>query len=188
MRFQRTALFLLLSAAAVAAQGANLDFNLASNAAAVDYTANLTESGLEGDLLYLHHTNKVDIGAAGLDLVGNASPVGSPLLFGVGAKLFYIDPKGVTGSSGSALGVGAHVRYTWPTYNRFILGGQLYYAPNIVSFQNVSHFMLVSVDAGYEVLRNADVYVGYRHVTASFNGSQDVTLDTSFVLGLNLTF
>ena len=187
MRFQRTALFLLLSGAVAAAQGANLDFNLASNAAAVDYTANLTESGLEGDLLYLHHTNKVDVGAAGVDLVGNASPVGSPLLFGVGAKLFYINPKGGQGS-GSALGVGAHVRYTWPTYNRFALGGQLWYAPNIVSFQNVSHFMLVSVDAGYEVLRNADVYVGYRHVTGSFNGSQDVTLDTSFMLGLSLTF
>ena len=187
MRFQRTALFLLLSAAAVAAQGANLDFNLASNAAAVDYTANLTESGLEGDLLYLHHTNKVDIAAVGVDLVGNASPVGSPLLFGVGAKVFAINPKGGQGD-GSAVGVGAHVRYTWPTYNRFILGGQLYYAPNIVSFQNVSHFMLASVDAGYEVLRNADVYVGYRHVTGSFNGSQDVTLDTSFMLGLSLTF
>ena len=187
MRFQHTALFLLLSTAACAAQGANLDFNLASNAVAVDYTANLTESGLEGDLLYLHHTDKVDIGAAGLDLVGNASPVGSPLIFGVGAKLFYLNPKGGEGS-GSALGVGTHVRYTWPDYNRFVLGGQLYYAPNIVSFQNVSHFMLVGVDAGYEVLRNADVYLGYRHVTASFNGSQDVTLDTSFMVGLNLTF
>ena len=187
MRSQRIACFLLLSAAAFAAQGANLDFNLASNAAAVDFTTNLTESGLEGDLLYLHHTNKVDIGAAGVDLVGNASPVGSPLLFGVGAKLFYINPKGGQGS-GSAVGVGAHVRYTWPSYNRIILGGQLYYAPNIVSFQNVSHFMLVSVDVGYEVLRNADVYVGYRHVTGSFNGSQDVTLDTSFMIGMNLTF
>lgn len=188
MRFQRTALFLLLSAATVAAQGANnLDFNLASNAAAVDFTANLTESGLEGDLLYIHHTNKVDIGAAGLDLVGNASPVGSPLLFGVGAKVFFINPKAGEGS-GSAVGVGAHVRYTWPTYNRFVLGGQLYYAPNIVSFQNVSHFMLASVDAGYEVLRNADVYVGYRYVTGSFNGSPSVTLDTSFMVGMNLTF
>ena len=187
MRFQRTALFLLLSGAVAAAQGANLDFNLASNAAAVDYTTNLTESGLEGDLLYLHHTNKVDIGAAGVDLVGNASPVGSPLLFGVGAKLFYINPKGGQGS-GSAAGVGAHFRYTWPTYNRFTLGGQLWYAPNIVSFQNVSHFMLVSVDAGYEVLQKGTVYVGYRHVTGSFNGSQDVTLDTSFMVGMNLTF
>lgn len=187
MRFQRTGLFLLLAATAFSAQAANLDFNLGSNAAAVDYTASLTDSGLEGDLLYLHHTNKVDIGAAGVDLVGNASPVGSPLIFGMGGKLFYLNPKNGEGS-GSALGVGAHFRYTWPTYNRFILSGELYYAPNIVSFQNVDHFMLVGVSAGYEVLRNADVYVGYRHVSASFNGSQDVTLDTSFMLGLNLTF
>jgi len=69
-----------------------------------------------------------------------------------------------------------------------VLGGELYYAPNIVSFQNVDHYMQVSVRAGYEVLRNADVYVGYRHVSASFDGSQGVTLDSSFVLGMNLTF
>ncbi len=187
MRFQRIALFLTLAAAASAAQSANLDFNLATNAAAVDYTANLTDTGLEGDLSYLHHTDKVDIAAAGVDLTGNASPVGSPLIFGVGGKLFYIDPKG-TGSSGSALGIGAHFRYTWPDYNRFVLGGELYYAPNIVSFQNVDHYMQVSVRAGYEVLRNADVYIGYRHVSASFDGSAGVTLDSSFVLGMNLTF
>jgi len=94
MRFLHIALFLMLAAAASAAQSANLDFNLATNAAAVDYTANLTDTGLEGDLSYLHHTDKVDIAAAGVDLTGNASPVGEPLIFGVGGKLFYIDPKG----------------------------------------------------------------------------------------------
>ena len=187
MRLLRAGLFTILAASACTAQAGDLDFNLGSNAAAIDYTANLTGSGLEGDLSFLHHSDRVDIGAAGVDLVGNASPVGSPLIFGVGAKLFYISPKGGI-SNGAAVGVGAHFSYTWPTYNRFVVSGDLYYAPSIVSFQNVDRYLQFGVNAGYEVLRNADVYIGYRHVTAAFNGSQDLTLDSTFMVGMNLTF
>jgi hypothetical protein len=191
MWFRPAVFALLLTTAAGTAQAGNLDVNLASNAAAIDFTSQLTDSGLEGDIGYLHHTDVADIAAAGLDLVGNASPVGSPLLFGVGGKLFYVDPKDPNTSSGSAVGLGFHFRYTWPDYNRFGIGGELYYAPSIVSFQNVSRYLQTGVRAEYEVLRNADVYVGYRYISAGFtNGSQNgaLTLDSSFVIGMSLTF
>jgi YfaZ precursor len=187
MRFLRLSLFLALVSAAFATSAANIDFNLASNAAAVDFTTNLTETGLEGDLGYLHHTGKVDIADAGLDLTGNASPVGSPLIFGVGAKAFFISPKTVN-ENGLAVGVGAHFRYTWPTYNRFAIGGELYYAPNIVSFRNTDRYLQAGVRAAYQVLRNADVYVGYRYITAAFGGGSSITLDSSLMVGMSLTF
>ncbi len=191
MKFQRAGLFLVLASTAIAVQGANLDFNLASNAVAVDYTASLTETGLEGDLSYLHHSDRADIAAAGVDLVGNASPVGSPLIFGVGAKAFFISPKSTPvtpNDNGLAVGVGAHFRYTWPTYNRFAIGGELYYAPSIVSFQNADRYLQFGARAAYQILRNADAYIGYRHISAAFNGGANVTLDSSFVVGLSLTF
>ena len=187
MRLKHAGLFLVLASAAFAARGANLDFNLASNALAVDYTASLTDTGLEGDIGYLHHTDRVDIADVGLDLKGNASPVGSPLIFGVGGKFFYISPKG-TSSNGEVIGIGAHFRYTWPTYNRFAIGGELYYAPSVVSFGDADRYLQYGVRAAYEILRNADVYVGYRHVSAAFNGSPNVTLDSSIVVGMSLTF
>lgn len=189
MRF-RPAILAILFLAATGAQAGNLDVNLASNAAAIDFTAQLTDTGLEGDLSYLHHTDIVDIAAVGLDVVGNASPVGSPLIFGIGGKAFVIDPKGTNTSSGIAAGLGAHFRYTWPDYNRFGIGGELYYAPNIVSFQNVDHYLQFGLRAEYEVLRNADVYVGYRYISAAFGTPSDGThtLDSSFVLGMSLTF
>lgn len=191
MWFRPAVFVLLLATAAGTAQAGNLDVNLAANAAAVDFTTQLTDSGLEGDLSYLHHTDAVDIAAVGLDLVGNASPVGSPLIFGIGGKLFFVDPKDPNTSTGSAVDLGAHFRYTWPDYNRFGIGGQLYYAPGIVSFQNLDHYLQFGVRAEYEVLRNADVYLGYRYISAAFkNGSQSgtLTLDSSFVVGMSLTF
>lgn len=187
MRLLQAGLLVALTSLGAAAQASNLDVNLASNAASIDYTASLTTTGLEGDVGYLHHTDKVDIADLGLHLVGNASPVGSPLIFGVGGKFFYISPKN-SSSNGEAVGLGAHFRYTWPSYNRFAIGGEFYYAPKIVTFGDADRYFEFGARAAYEVLRNADVYVGYRHISAAFNGSSDVTLDSSFIVGLSLTF
>ena len=180
------ALFALLVAATFGAQANNLDFNLGGNAVAVDYSASLTNTGLEGSLGYIHHTSKVDIGSLGLGLVGNASPVGSPMIFKVGGKLVLISPK--NGNNGTALALGANFHYVWPSYNRFAIGGEFYYAPNIVSFRNTDRYMEFGVRAGYSILRNAEVYVGYRHISAAFAGTGNLTLDNTFMAGLSLTF
>jgi hypothetical protein len=188
MRLYRIALFLALATAACASQAANtLDFNLASNAVAAEFSTNLTDTGLEGSLGFLHHSNRVDLFDVGADLVGNASPAGSPLIFGVGGKFFYISPKNGVGN-GEALAVGAHFRYTWPYFNRFAVGGELYYAPSIVAFQSADRFWEGRLTANYQILRNADAYVGYRYVSAAFNGSSNVTLDSSIIVGLSLSF
>jgi hypothetical protein len=187
MRLHRIALFLALASAVCGAQAADtLDFNLASNAVAADFSTSLTETGVEGSLGFLHHTDRVDLFDAGLDVVGNASPVGSPLIFGVGGKFFYISPKGE--DNGEALAIGAHFRYTWPYFNRFAIAGELYYAPNIVAFQSADRFWEGRLTANYQILRNADAYMGYRYVSASFDGRPSATLDSSVILGISLTF
>ena len=187
MRLTRAAvLFLALAPMAFATWAADVDFNLASNAVAGDFTTSLTDTGLQGTLGFMHHTDRADLFDAGADLVGNASPVGSPLIFGIGAKFFYISPKG--GDNGEALGVGGHFRWTIPSYNRFAVGAEVYYAPNIVSFQSVDRFWESRVTANYQVLRNADAYVGYRYVSASFDGHPAATLDSSVIVGFQLSF
>ncbi|MGH8372644.1 MAG: YfaZ family outer membrane protein [Gammaproteobacteria bacterium] len=187
MQYLRAGLFALLAVLTFGANADNLDVNLGSNAAMVSYSANLTNSGLEGSLGYLHHTDSVDIGSVGLGLVGNASPVGSPLLFGVGGKALFISPK-YGSENGVAIGLGAHFHYVWPSYNRFAIGGELYYAPSIVSFNHADRYLEFGVRAGYSVLRNAEIYVGYRHVSAAFTNTSNVTLDNTFMAGLTLTF
>jgi hypothetical protein len=187
MLYFRAGLFVLLAALTIGAKADDLDVNLGSNAAQVGYSASLTNSGLEGSLGYLHHTNLVDIGSVGLGLVGNASPVGSPLLFGVGGKALFISPQN-SSENGVAIGLGAHFHYVWPSYNRFAIGGELYFAPSIVSFNHADRYLEFGVRAGYSVLRNAEIYVGYRHVSAAFSGTSNITLDNTFMAGLSLTF
>lgn len=190
MILRNACLFVVLATIAVAAQANNLDINLGSNAAAVNFSTSLTSTGLEGDLGYLHHTNQVDIGSAGLMVVGDANPAGSPLIFAVGGKLFFISPKQNNLGNGTVLGLGGRFNYTWPSYNRFKIGGELYYAPSITSFNNADRYLQYSVNAGYEILHNAELYVGYRHISAAFNNpnTSTLTLDSTFMVGLNLTF
>lgn len=186
MRLTRAALFLVLAAAAGSAGAANLDFNLASNAVEADFSSNLTDTGLEWTAGYLHHSDRADVGDVGLDLVGNASPAGSPLIFGLGGKFFYVAPNHI--DNGEALGVGAHARYTWPYFNRFAIAGELYYAPSIVSFQNVDRFWEGRLTLNYQVLRQGDVYIGYRRVEAAFGNGPSAVLDSSFIVGMSLNF
>lgn len=190
MPLRRTGLlmvFVFAMCAAFTAHANDLNINLGSNAASINYAASLTSSGLQGEFGYLHHTDSVDIGSAGLMVVGNSNPVGSPFLFAIGGKLFFISPKQYSGN-GTVLGLGGHFNYTWPTYNRFTIGGELYYAPKIVSFNNADRYFQYGVNAGYEILRNAELYVGYRHISAAFTGTSTVTLDSTFMVGLNLSF
>jgi len=188
MMLRSTGLFLVLAAAAFAVQANNLDINLGSNAASVNFSTSLTSTGLEGDLGYLHHTDQVDIGSAGLMVVGDSNPAGSPFIFAVGGKVFFISPKQNNVGNGTVLGLGGRFNYTWPSYNRFKIGGELYYAPSIASFNNADRYLQYSVNAGYEILHNAELYVGYRHISAAFTNTSTLTLDNTFMVGLNLTF
>jgi YfaZ precursor len=188
MNLRTAAILVLLSGATFAVQANNLDLNLGSNAAAVDFSANITTTGLVGDLGYLHHTDQVDIGSAGLQVMGDSNPAGSPFIFAVGGKLFFISPKQNNVGNGTVLGLGGRFSYTWPSYNRFKIGGELYYAPNIVSFNNADRYLQYSVNAGYEILHNADLYVGYRHISAAFTNTGTITLDNTFMVGFNLSF
>jgi hypothetical protein len=187
MLLRSTTLFIALVTAAFTVQANNLDINLGSNAASINYYTSLTNTGLEGDIGYLHHTDSVDIGNVGLLVVGNSNPVGSPFIFAVGGKLFFISPKQNYGN-GTVLGLGGRFNYTWPSYNRFTIGGELYYAPNITSFNNANRYLQYGVNAGYEILRNAELYVGYRHISAAFTSTSTMTLDSTFMVGLNLSF
>jgi YfaZ precursor len=187
MMLRSAGLLVVLAIAAFAVQANNLDINLGSDAASVNYSTSITNTGLVGDLGYLHHTDRVDIGSAGLMVVGDSNPAGSPFIFAVGGKVFFISPKQNLGN-GTVLGLGGRFNYTWPSYNRFKIGGELYYAPNIVSFNNADRYLQYSVNAGYEILHNAELYVGYRHISAAFTHTSTLTLDNTFMVGFNLSF
>jgi hypothetical protein len=187
MKALRLAAIAALALLGTTAWAGSLDLNLSGSAARIEYAQAVTPSGLEGDVSYMHNQDEGDVAGIGLHLVDLANSGSDPLQVGVGGRLFFINPKGPN-SNGTALGVGGFVRYTLPQYNRVALSGHAYFAPSIVSFGDADRFFEYAFRVEYNVLRQANVYVGYRHVSADFAGLPTLTMDTGLHVGLRITF
>lgn len=182
-----------------ATQASSLDLNLSDDAVFARFATPINNTGLEADVSFLHHEEDGEpdrnIAAVGFHLVADAAQGVTPFQVGIGAKLFFLDATVV---EGGALGVGGHVRYTFPSYNRFAIAGNLYYAPDITSFGDTTKYLQFGIRAEYEILRQANVYLGYRRATAEFDftdagtpglpGEDDVTLTDGVFFGFSILF
>lgn len=184
---------LCLGAAVFPAYADSIDFNLSDDAFSALYSNQLTRTGRnsalvgQAGILYrkdAYGDHDVLVPGIGLLVTGNA---GTPNVHaGVGARLVYIN---ISSRNGMALAPGGRIHYSLPFYNRIGLGGHVYYAPNVVSTNDVDNYLAYGIRVDYEVLRNARVYAGYRQVKADFSGPGGYRdLDTGFHFGLHLFF
>jgi hypothetical protein len=164
-----------------------LDLNVNNKAARVTLDFDLSNN-LVVDGSWFHHQDKGDVFGAGLHLTGAATGGRDPLQAGLGGRLLRIDSKAAGRDDGMALPIGGFVNYTLPDYNRFVIGGSIYYAPDVLSFGDVSKYWEYNAWAGYSVLRQGQVYLGLRGIRADFKNSPSVTLDTGLHVGLRLRF
>jgi hypothetical protein len=176
---------LACSPLAVAANGVDLNINNKAVRVTVDFelTNNLL---LDGNWYY--HQDRGNIFGAGFHVTGAATGGPHPLYAGLGGRLFWIDSDVAARDNGMALPLGGFVTYTLPDYDRFTLGGSLYYAPDVLSFGDVDSYREYNVWGAYSVLRQGQVYLGVRGIKAGFSGSPDVTFDTGLHFGLRLRF
>ena len=176
---------LLLSPAAGAT---TLDLNVNDDAARLTLIWPLPgDSILELDGGWLHDQDRGDVAHVGVHLTGAASAEPNPVLGGLGVRLAYLDADG-SSATGTALGIGGFLRYALPNYNRINLGAHLYFAPDVLSFGDADQYREVGLRIGYNFLRDADVYLGYRNVKGKFDDFPDVTFDTGLHLGVRLSF
>jgi hypothetical protein len=175
--------FLGMFAHAPAAPALSLDLNLSDDAAEFKLGSVSRGGILETQFSWLHEQDRGDLLGLGLHMVDDANPGGSPLRIGIGGRLLAIDTPG---PDGMALAVGGHFRYTLPGMNRLGLGGELYYAPSIVSGGDLERHLQWALRAEYQILRQANLYAGYRRVRPNFG--QTVTFESGMHVGLRLDF
>lgn len=178
---------LFLGAGHAAAE--SIDFNLNDDAARLTFSWDARDNKLTFDAGWLHQQDTGDVAHLGLHLVDFAASGPAAPEVGIGGKLFYIDGKTLPSSSqGGAVGLGGFFRYNFPQADRFGVRGQLYFAPDVVAFGDVSGYFEASIGLTYDVLRDADIYIGARYVKAEFDNSPDLTMDTGVHIGLRLQF
>lgn len=179
-----------VAAAALAsapASAAELDLSLNDDAARLTYAWDIAADNLRLDAGWLHHQDRGDVINVGLHLEGAASSGNNPVIGGLGGKVFYIDPDG-TSLDAVVLGVGGFLRYTLPRYNRFNLYAHAYFAPDVLAFGDGDRYQEVEARIGYNVLRDADVFIGVRYANIEFDPAGDLTMDNGLNVGIQLRF
>lgn len=183
------ALGLCLLTGLASAQSADraLDINLNDDAVRLGFAWPPGGANYRTDLGYLHNQDRGDIVHAGFHLVDAAANSGTPLTAGLGMRLVYTNTDTVD-FDGISLALGGFFRYTLPNANRFNIGGAVYYAPDVVSFGDQSEYYEVGLRFGYNVIRDADVYIGIREIKAEYDDAGRFEFDSAVHVGFEFRF
>lgn len=180
-------LFVSMVSAAAGAQTFNIAFN--------DSSAQLGYGFLVGGSSYGRNEFKVDflfndedvymvdVGLQVFDEVGSKA---QGLTAGLGGKL-YGATLGDADRDMIVLGVGGMVRYALPQIRRLIIGGDLYYAPPIISFIDAEGFYEAAARLEFELLPTASIYLEYHKITMQDN-DRDRDLNKGGRLGVEISF
>lgn len=168
--------------------GMTLDLNLSDDAAEFKYATPTATDKLELQVGWLHEEQNGDLAHVGLHMVDDALPGSDRLDIGIGGRLFAMEVAGDTAPDGAGLAVGGYFRYTFPRMDRLGVGGELYYAPSVVSSGDLESHAQWAVRGEYQILRQANVYLGYRRVRPEFEDGGSVTFESGLHVGLRLDF
>ena len=66
--------------------------------------------------------------------------------------------------------------------------GGLHYAPSILAFGDSDDLTSLELRGSYRVIRNAEVFAGYRYLNTDFDGRGDLNLDEGVMAGMKIFF
>lgn len=167
-----------------------LDINLSGDAAKISFIRPLPPEGLEAGAGVLRHNDDGEILEAELHLVDRPEPGRDALVLGIGGKLPLVMDD-ARDADGSALAIGGKLRWTLPNYNRAAVAGSLYYAPSATSLSDLDGYEEYSLRGEFQILEDANVYLGYRHIELSYDGDgfgADREFEEGIYAGFNVNF
>jgi hypothetical protein len=185
MRIYLSLLGLALCCAQAVADEVDLSFN--ADAARLQYMRDLRSLTLNLDAGWLHHTDNGNVVHAGLHLADMASGGNNPLKAGLGGRLVYTNGD-LSDQDGFAVPIGGYLRYTPQRFNRVSIAGQVYFAPNVLSLGDMEKYEEYTFRVGYNLMREADIYIGARYVKGEYKKARDARYDTGMNMGITLRF
>ncbi|MFZ5601825.1 MAG: YfaZ family outer membrane protein [Pseudomonadota bacterium] len=169
-----------------ASQAHTLDLGINNDAVALDYSGQLPKSELNLGGGFLHHKDNGDAYYASL-FVADSVNKESGLLAGLGARFYFLDAdEGST--DGKSLALGGFLNWDLPSVPNLSLRGDLYYAPDVLSFDDIENFADVSARVQYRVIEQAWVYLGYRRLMLEDELSRDFNLEEGGFVGMLIWF
>ena len=175
----------LLSGPCLAAGG---DINVNGESARLTVDFPLPNRNVLIDGSWLYRRGKANIFSVGGYLTGKAAGGNRPLTAGVGTRFYYMHYDAGPSQDSSNLSLGGFVRYQFPTLDRLGVGANLFYAPSVLSFGDSDDFYEVGTWVGYQIIRDAEVYLGWRRIGSDLDQGGDTVVDTGVHIGLRARF
>ncbi|HLT64303.1 MAG TPA: YfaZ family outer membrane protein [Pseudohongiella sp.] len=174
----------LLAVGAVNAH--TLDLAINDDAVGFDFTTQIPKSELNLGAGLLHHQDLGDAFYGSLFVADNVNKQ-SGILAGIGARYYFIDADEID-QDGTALGIGGFMNWDVPGVPNLSLRGDLYYAPDVLSFGEVEKFVDFSGRVQYRLIEQAWVYLGYRRAKVSPEEGNNQNIDEGAMIGVMVWF
>jgi hypothetical protein len=182
----------LLTAAALPAHAETFDLNINDSAVAAQFNGPLSQLFNTSDGEYqiggLYSSDRHDVTKlhAGVLLTGDAGAQDAKLTAGIGVRGNYVDAWHQYSGGGAEIGGQFDLRFAG--FERLGFQGNIWYQPDVLGLGDIESELEWALTADYQILRNADVYVGYRKVSLDTGHHGLNTYDNGAIFGLRLTF
>ena len=187
MNIKHLALPTLVAMSPLAAYaGGEIDFALSNNSIRLEHDAVLVGTGayLSTGFLYSEDDNNWAL-TAGFNAV-DATLANKELIGGIGFKGMALSTSYSDLSVG--IGIGGFLRWQPDVMNGLGLEGQGYYAPNILSFGDLTDVYEVVARVTYKVLPQAKAFVGYHVLSGQYENNKSEDVDATFHIGFRITY
>lgn len=187
MSFSRPLIAIAIASMTVTfAQADTLDLAISNDAISLDFTTQIRKSELNVGAGALHHKDNGDILYGSLFVADNVNKH-SGILAGLGGRFYFIDAD-QTDEDGTALGLGGFVNWDIPTVPNLSLRGDLYYAPNMLTFGEFDSFYDFSARIQYRIIERAWVHAGYRRAEVGPKDGRDQNIEEGGFAGMMIWF
>lgn len=167
-----------------ATAGGSLDFSLSNDSVRLEHEAVRAGTGahITTGAVYSEESEAYAI-SAGFNAV-DATMANKEMIGGIGFKAFAFDAREL----GFAVGVGGFLRWQPDFMNGLGTEAQLYYAPDILSFNDTTGFQEVIARVTYKVLPQARVFVGWHDIAGYYAEGGISKVDNTFNLGFRMNY
>jgi hypothetical protein len=169
------------------ASAEQIDLSFNADAVRLQYIHEFQNNNLNLDAGWLYNSDKGNVLHVGLHLKDLASGGTNPITAGVGARIVYTDGD-LSNQKGTAVPVGGFVRWSPRSLDRLFVSGDIYFAPSILSIGDMDQYEEYAIRVGYNITREADVYLGARYIKGEYKDAKSAVYDNGLHLGIALRF
>ena len=161
-----------------AVYGESLQLGLSDHSIELRYATQVNEEA-KTEASWIHHEDDGDLVGFGFYGTGDHGAFTAQ----VGGKAFLVD---VDGPDGYGIALGGTV--IWHAADKISLEGGAHYAPDVTAYRDVEHLKEFYVQAAFQLMPSAQVFVGFRDVDVDVEGIGDVELHDGGYAGISVLF